>query len=212
MSEQAHIFELKVYPENHYNANSKIPCNSADIIPLLEKRFDKYKWAWILHDKDLKEDGTPCKPHIQFLVNAVGTTVSLDKIRRDYSISYSNVYAKEDWIESVKYLLHRSRKSIGDSNKYKYPLSDLHYNFNIDYIFEGKIGEALDECDVLVHLVEKYLDNPSWSYLDLAKYSGSIGQFGFYKKNFYTIERHINDEIKRSNRLCNLRHGNYPYD
>lgn len=212
MSEQAHIFEIKVYPENRYNADSKIPCNSADIIPLLEKRFDKYKWAWILHDRDRKEDGELCKPHIQFLVNATGTTISLDKIRRDYSISYSNVYAKEDWVESVKYLLHRSRKSINNSNKFKYPLTDLHYNFNIDYIFTGKMNEVLDEADVLVNIIDTYFQNNTWSMLDLAKYCNSINQFGFFKKNYYMIERLINDERKKNLRLYNLHNGNYPYD
>lgn len=212
MSEQAHILEIKVYPENKYIPNSKVPCNSADIIPLLEAKYNKYKWAWILHDKDLLSDGSGelCKPHVQFAICATNTTLSLDKIRREYSISYSNVYAKDDWNETVKYLVHRSKKSVSDPNKYKYSLCDLHANFDYSIIFGQGMKDVLDESDLLVHLVKTYFEK-NLSLLDLGKYAGSIGQFGWYRKNFSLINAIINDERKRYTKTRNYTNGNFPY-
>lgn len=205
MSEQAHIFEIKLYPENRYNPESKIPCNSTDIVPLLEKRFQKYNWAWVIHDADKFEDGTLKKAHLHFACNATNTTVSLDKIRRDFSISYSNVYAKDNWEETVKYLLHRTNKAIADG-KTVYPIDALHSNFDSSYYFVTKALKEEQEAALMIQFVVQYYEQ-NMSLLDLVKYAQDIGQYKFLHKEFNKIVKIIEDERKRTCRLNNYTNG-----
>lgn len=205
MSEQAHIFEIKLYCENRYNEKSNIPCNSADIIPLLEARFNKYQWAWVLHDKDKFDDGTPKKAHVHFLVNATNTTISLDKVRRDFSISYANVYAKDNWEQSLKYLLHRTEKCYED-NKYVYPDDALHSNFDAGYYFITKALKEKKEAQLIVQFVVQYYKQ-NMSLLDLTKYADDIGEYKFFHKEFNKIVKIIEDERQRTYRLDNYSTG-----
>lgn len=197
MGEQAHIVEVKLYIENEYDPHSPIPCNSAGVIPLMEERYSNYKWAWCVHDRDtLKNSHDLCKPHIHFSINATGTTLSLDKIRRDFSISYSNVYAKDDWNETVKYLAHRTKSALADPDKFTYDVSDIHSNFDVNPIFSGEVKSEDDEISILQELMHQYFDK-DMSLLDLGKYCNDIGAWRFFKKNFNMLVRIIKDEETR---------------
>ena len=51
-------WELKLYPDS-----SSYDCNA-----VLDCAQDYFKeWAYIIHDHDVKEDGTPDKPHVHFM-------------------------------------------------------------------------------------------------------------------------------------------------
>lgn len=194
MSEMAHLVGIKLYPENAFNLNSKLPCNSADIIPTILDRYSKYKIAWILHDKDKLEDGTTlCKPHIHLNINATNTEISLDKIRREFKISYHNVYPLDNWEESIKYLCHLSNRSIHDKNKYHYNVSDISANFDLSEIFDDlQIPEITIVKDICHYALENRLN-----LLELMDYVEDNGWSKIYRKWFYTIEHTINDAKRK---------------
>lgn len=188
----SHIVEIKVY-DNEYDEKSQIPCNSAKIIPLLEEKYNKYKWAWICHDKDVNKDtGEIKKCHWHFVINATNTTISLDKIRRDYKVSYSNVYTKDDWNETVKYLAHRTTKAI-KSGKHQYDISDIHCNFDITDIFIQNGDGELNEPYILDEIVKAYFDK-NLTFRELGKYADELGAWKFFRKNIYLIRTCIEDE------------------
>lgn len=133
--ESARIIGITTYPENPRGM-----LNSSDIIDDLFEKYSKYKVAYILHDKD------GVKPHHEILIYSPSTDLSLDKIRRNFNLSYHHVIAKtndsmtneEIFKECLLYLCHLSSKALKDDSKYKYNPRDIISNFDHMPYFIGK--------------------------------------------------------------------------
>lgn len=185
---QAHAIQIILYPDANVNWESNIPSNSADVLPLIIAwcKSKGYQYAYILHDKDVDENGNLKKPHIHLIIRFKGTN-SIDKFAREYRISGHMIQVIEDWTESVRYLVHMSKRSMGDTSKYKYPIPDINSNFDLaTYFISDDLGQQ--EVEVVIQLIDYVLEYHA-SYYQLLKYASGIGAWSVLRKNFNIIDK-----------------------
>lgn len=109
-------------------------------------------YAWIVHDKDFKKDGSPKEPHIHCMIrfnDSVPTTAILARVK---SVCGSDSVVKEEqlqkcktWKGAVAYLTHENV-----TGKHIYDRSEIVSNYN----FEQDIEDALTEKNRLNLLLE----------------------------------------------------------
>lgn len=106
----------------------------------LQATFMKYttikKWAYIIHDKD------DTRPHYHIALHFGGASVDTKQVAEWFNLAYvdkdGNKQTGEQFVERVKckrwsgiftYLVHGQDSQ---KNKYQYPLSEVHANFDIE--------------------------------------------------------------------------------
>ena len=181
-------FMLLLYPDNKSHVKA---------LELIKKSYDH---AYILHDKDTREDGTPDKPHWHVVIttgsNAVWNTALADNLGIEVKFTGEKVKKLD---RALEYLIH-----FNDPDKYQYSLDEVHGNLkgrikasiNATEKTEGeKVKELLkyiDSCEDVI----KVKDFAYWcadnGYWDVYRRAGAI--FG------QAIFEH-NEEIKEKKHL-----------
>ena len=100
-------------------------------------------YAWIVHDKDIKEDGSPKRPHIHCMIRFNGPVPTEAILARVRAITGKDGVVKEEhlqkcyaWKKAVAYLTHENV-----TGKHIYPREDIVSN----YAFEKDIEDALSD-------------------------------------------------------------------
>lgn len=148
-------------------------------------------YCYILHDKDVNDDGTPKETHYHILVT-VKQQKSLESIRRMFDNgSGINTLAKviEDIVHDVRYLTH-----MDDPQKYQYEKSSI-VTDGTDYWSKVAKDQTIDNGN------EAFINdlcNPSISYKEMALRYGRD-----YMKNYRAYhqfaEAMLKDEWMRGN-------------
>lgn len=126
-SKRARTFAVELYPEWE---------NVDEILGNILHGAEKY--AYITHDKDIKEDGIPKKPHIHVYVhNENGSTISAYAKR--IGIEQRFIQPVNNHKGMLRYLIH-----IDDPDKHQYDRSDIHSNFDLSFAFRTEKNEG--EC------------------------------------------------------------------
>lgn len=106
--------ELVLYPEQ-----------MDDMLQVLKSGWVK-KWAWILHDKDQKSDGTQKDPHIHLMCSWEKKTTKDSVIANKFGCRRNQIEGiKGTWADAVDYLTHHNAP-----DKYQYDASEVHANFD----------------------------------------------------------------------------------
>ncbi len=100
-------------------------------------------YAWIVHDKDEKADGTLKRAHIHCMIrfnDSVPTESILARVKaitgRDNVVKYEHLGKCHKWRSAVAYLTHEN-----DTTKYQYPRDDVVSNYD----FADDIEKALTD-------------------------------------------------------------------
>lgn len=109
-------------------------------------------YAWIVHDKDFKKDGSPKEPHIHCMIrfnDSVPTTAILARAKavcgNDGVVKEEQLQKCKTWKGAVAYLTHENV-----TGKHIYDRSEIVSNYN----FEEDIEDALTEKNRLNLLLE----------------------------------------------------------
>lgn len=109
-------------------------------------------YAWIVHDKDYKADGSPKEPHIHCMIRFTGPVPTSAILARAKAVCGSDSVVKEEqlqkcktWKGAVAYLTHENV-----TGKHIYDRSEIVSNYN----FEQDIEDALTEKNRLNLLLE----------------------------------------------------------
>lgn len=86
------------------------------------------KYAWILHDKDIKPDGSPKEPHIHFMIQFHGAMPTLALLKYLGNISPDTFHENQlqkikSWKGAIAYLTHANTPQ-----KYQYSDEEVHTN------------------------------------------------------------------------------------
>lgn len=158
---QSRIWGGVLYPDSEtYTVDSRL-----DMLSLF---FDEF--AYCLHDKDIKDDGTGelKKPHIHWLGRS-------DKNYTAAGLSFqSNIPENEfeclnSFPGSVRYLIH-----FGTPDKYQYPQSDITANFDVTPYMVAPRDDNLQAAAILnyitshpkvtmLELTQWVMDNKLWA-------------------------------------------------
>jgi len=104
----------------------------------MREAIDKHStikhWAYIIHDKDVREDGSPKEPHIHLYLNFGKSGASYATVVSWFKDGAERVNAvKGKKADILKYLTHRNAP-----DKYQYDKSEVMANFDVDAAIESE--------------------------------------------------------------------------
>lgn len=107
-------WEAVVYPDSE----SYVAAESID-------KATKYfcQWCYVLHDKDLNDDGTPKKDHYH-VYGKLDTPRNPQSVANALGVGVSSLRAVSSWRGAVRYSLH-----LDDPDKHQYSVDDVVSNF-----------------------------------------------------------------------------------
>lgn len=127
-------------PPRRYRAFSLITYCTIEQVKIVLLQHDKQirSYAFIVHDKDINNDGKPKEKHIHLLIRLVNNT-TVDAVRNwfkgftDDNGLFCNTLAQpmHDTVSSFEYLTHSTEQAINEG-KYQYPFEAIHSN-DIDF-------------------------------------------------------------------------------
>ena len=115
---------------------------------VIDKHSTIKHWAYIIHDKDVREDGSPKEPHIHLYLNFGKSGASFATVASWFKDGAERVNAvKGKKSDILKYLTHRNAP-----DKYQYDKSEVISNFDVDAEIESEEEQTQlkDRIDTLV--------------------------------------------------------------
>lgn len=132
-------------------------------------------YAYILHDKDIKADGSPKEPHIHLMIRFTGPTPTENILARaksvfgnDTTVTISQMEKCKKWTSAIAYLTHSNAK-----NKHQYADDEVYSNYpwtsDRDLALEESGDARLAEIQALIDSeVLRGFNIPQ--YMDMAEY------------------------------------------
>lgn len=163
------------------------------IINGLKILYDKIiKWCYLIHDKDVKEDGTLKNPHyhlyLRFKIN-----VDFSVVAKSFDVEINNVekLSAGSYDGAIPYLVHANAPE-----KYQYEAADVKANF--DYVaFINKFKNKQAGKNRLTEIRE-LIENGTireYNYMDYI----TMGEYGKYKSQIDRFFKYRKDNLMNSN-------------
>lgn len=175
-------YSLELYPEWE---------NIDEIFASLIEKANKY--AYIIHDKDVDENGKPKKAHIHFWVrlhNAC-TSSALSKL---LGIEERFIKPTKDDNAFLRYLFHKD-----DPDKYQYGRECVTANFDLSYLFRTEKNEG----EIVLELIEEAYNH--YTRTGLIRYAVNNNMYDVLRRNWSIIMSCVEDEYKDKARLDQLK-------
>ena len=99
---------------------------------------NNFDYAFILHDKDIKDDGTLKKAHYHFRI-FYKDKKSVSAWSKIFGVKENEIEILKDKKRAIRYLIHYDSDS-----KYHYDFDDIITNFNINEYFKDRNDENFD--------------------------------------------------------------------
>lgn len=143
--------------------------NYKDVLKIIQEYFDE--WAYIVHDKDTEEDGTPRKAHIHWM-GRNRCPVSKKTIANKIGVTENWIQYVDKWKKCCNYLVHNTEDS---QHKYQYLVEEVTTNFNFSkYVLA-------DENDKQArNILDAILKDGIHSFTELAFWALDNGCYGEY--------------------------------
>lgn len=130
-------------------------------------------WAYILHDKDVNENGEPKKPHIHWVGRATPRCLSV--VSNFLGLPENDIEVVKNFDNMVMYLIH-----LNDIDKFQYSPDDVETNLpNI-----GQLLRRQSEGQIVKDLASAKM-NKSW--YDLVQYAVDTDSYDILRRNLGVI-------------------------
>lgn len=173
MSDQKYkVFSGVLYPDSQ-----SYDCDSA--LAELPARFSE--WAYILHDRDVNDDGSPKKPHIHWVGR--GDPRSVSAVARFLGVRPNDVEIGKSFTALVQYLIHQN-----DPEKAQY--SPFEVSHNVKHI--ERYFRRVPEGEIVADLC---LTKRHCTWYDLVIYASDSGNYDILRRNLGIIKL-IADEFR----------------
>lgn len=117
-----------------------------EIKGVIEKHSTIKHWAYIIHDKDKEENGTPVEPHIHVYLNFGKSSAKFEDVAKWFNDQPQYVSAvKGKKSDMLKYLTHKNAPS-----KYQYETCEIKSNFDIS---QAIIEDEKTDIDALLRKI-----------------------------------------------------------
>lgn len=138
-------------------------------------------WAYILHDKDVNENGELKKPHVHWVGRATPRCLSV--VSNFLGLPENDIEVVKNFDNMVMYLIH-----LNDIDKFQYSPDDVETNLpNI-----GQLLRRQSEGQIVKDLASAKM-NKSW--YDLVQYAVDIDSYDILRRNLGVI-RLIWEEVQ----------------
>lgn len=158
--------------------------DSYDCETLLSTIRSKFiDWAYILHDKDVNENGELKKPHIHWVGRATPRCLSV--VSNFLGLPENDIEVVKNFDNMVMYLIH-----LNDIDKFQYSPDDVETNLpNI-----GQLLRRQSEGQIVKDLASAKMQK---SWYDLVQYAVDIDSYDILRRNLGVI-RLIWEEVQIS--------------
>lgn len=151
----------------------------AEVLAKLGDFFDDF--AWIVHDKDVEEDGSPKKAHVHWVGKKKENATTLTNVSKKGGIAKNYIEYCKSFKKAVRYLVH-----IDHPNKAQYSIADIDCNFDVNPFFNN-----VDEGKIVLSFVDKRLKGAS--YYQLLKDSITDGTYSELRRNYGFVQLVVNE-------------------
>lgn len=127
MKNRYRLFQLILYPKTEIYDTKEI----------LRNLKSYKKWAYILHDKDLKHDDECKKEHIHFLLH-LDNAMTIDALSKKIGVPKNYIQNVRNERSCVRYLIH-----IDDDDKYLYDIN----NIKVSGQYERYVKKCFDDLE-----------------------------------------------------------------
>lgn len=161
-----------------------LPVQSIEnLIDLIQNNLKPKKYAVVLHDKDIDEQGQPIEAHIHAMMSFANAR-SLNSVARQLGDKPQYVEAwKGNSNNGYAYLTHRTSDA---KDKYQYNLKDVIANFDYPELLKQISAEVSSKNSTSIKLLLDLLYNGSITKAELeAQLTGS--QYGRYKNQIENV-------------------------
>lgn len=156
-SKRGRKFRVLLYPDN------------LDHVAALSKILDFPQFSYILHDKDVKEDGSPDKPHWHVCV-WFSNARFIDGLAKELGIESRFVQLTTNATHDLRYLVHAD-----DPDKFQYDISEVQTNMSFE--LQKALKDTAEEARVISILD---LIDDEHHVISYSKFVRSICQKGLY--------------------------------
>lgn len=134
-----------------------------------------------MHNKDLKEDGTPKKDHYHFIVY-FDNARSLDSVSKIFELEKNYIEIKNSVKGSVEYLIHKNHK-----DKAQYSPDEVKGNL------KSFLQDKTSERDDLIQIFS-FIDNQKVIYIyNLVQFCLKNNVWSSYRRNALIINRYFDE-------------------
>lgn len=166
---QSKIFSVILYEYPNLN----------DVDLYCKEHLNSYQYAFILHDKDIDDNGNLKKEHYH-LVMLFQKKVSINVIAKLCNVNVNLVQVKDSFIKSVRYLTH-----LDHPNKHFYEVDLIESNFDYLKFFDENI--LLLDSDIIDNIIN-YIYSYDVNLKQLLSYVLSNNYLSVYRKYYNIIK------------------------
>lgn len=145
---------------------------------------DSFMFCYILHDRDVKVDNTPIKPHYHVLLKFKNRR-RITTVAEQFGVPVNMIEWKSDFKLSVQYLVH-----LHNFNKFSYDINELISNFNVRPYFV-KATES-EEVAMLIDFIAS--SKPTLKELSQFALDNSI--WGSFRRNYRILLDMFSEDYK----------------
>lgn len=127
-----------------YPDSESYSCSS--VLSIMQSEFEKF--AYILHDCDVDENGESLKPHIHW-IGQFNNQRFLDSVAKTFLISSDSVQLCKNFKFSLQYLLH-----YNNPEKFQYRKEQIITNFNLDKYFAPELDESEQAAAIAKYIID----------------------------------------------------------
>lgn len=173
-------FEIILYPEND------------DHIKILLDIKKRFKYAYILHDKDKKDDGIIKKHHWHMLV-FLDNQKTLSAFGKMFHLqdSMNLIEIVKDKKKAIRYLVH-----VDNDEKEKYDINDIQTNIDISSYFSNLVSNESIEVDDMIAYVTSY--QGYLKYEIFFAYIRGNNLWSTYRRNQYAFNKLVDEHNKEA--------------
>lgn len=135
---------IRVMLENDTKKDGLVIYTMKDIeekIEDLKKACSSIKYAYVLHDRDVNDDGEAVKPHVH-IVGVCGKNANIKWSRLVKIFPYSQIKSCESVPNATKYLIHKN-----DKKKFQYDKKEIITNYSEAELDTLLVSENLDSTE-----------------------------------------------------------------
>lgn len=167
------IYELLIYPDS-------VDHIADEIIKYVQDNYwDKYPCAYILHDKDIDDNGVLKKPHYHLPVKFPNRR-QINAVAKELNIPENLIQWRSDWDGTIEYLVHSDKL-----DKHLYEWDEVKANFDLTK-YKSEFG-GFDDISNL-NIILEWIKNNKPNYYQLFYFVCSKGIYSTYKRNYSIIK------------------------
>lgn len=169
-------YELILYPENELHM---------DIICEVKKKYDH---AYILHNKDLKEDLSEYKKEHYHLLIFLKNQRTISSLAKELNIDNPNlINIVKDKKKAIRYLIHAD-----NNEKEQYDVDNIQTNMDIAPYFKNLVSDETCDIQIILDFLDTN-DNNLISFRNFVSFIREANIWSTYRRNQFIINKLIEE-------------------